>query len=520
MESLLPLLVYILPLFAMLKMSIDIFTRNPRNIENRLLTLVFCAYASLFLAEYVRHELPIDYSPVIVNFWFANSGLLLVSFFLHFVLKFTGFSRHFRFPYFPMLCYLPVIPIFITIIFRTNFLNSSDFEQVGIFYYPVYNINYIVTLTCSLIFFIIILPLLIYSLNGAPQQKRSIMKILIATSVLVLIWTIAFGYFDYKSIFPPYSYIYVGLFLAIALRISMYKYQFIESPEIWMSTLFRMNPLAMFIVNRDGFIQMANPSAHALLNKKKLRNQYIFQFVPKSLRKDALQTFKTSFETKTSLENVHMQIIAKGSQHKHVMLNGGFITMNFEETMILIIHNIHDMKKTQLLNQHLAYTDSLTGLPNRRLFMEYLESKIHNKEQISLIVIDLDDFKRINDHYGHQIGDKLLRHFASLLQQQTRITGTVARVGGDEFYACIVYEELGEILEWIDHLLATIKHRPLQTNKGAIYVYCSIGFSLYPLYATNMNQLIQQADKAMYRNKKTGETQATMFDASIDDDSV
>lgn len=168
----------------------------------------------------------------------------------------------------------------------------------------------------------------------------------------------------------------------------------------------------------------------------------------------------------------------------------------------------------------LAYYDSLTSLANRTLFNDRLERLIKNnsKRTLCVVFIDLDDFKRINDSLGHDIGDQLLVTFAKRLQYSIRGSDTVARWGGDEFIIAI---EVSESFEGISHFcnkqLQLLK-APFNLNGRELNVTASIGVSIYGEDAQTASDLIRNADIAMYQAKRQGKNRYEVFSSKLHKD--
>ncbi len=178
---------------------------------------------------------------------------------------------------------------------------------------------------------------------------------------------------------------------------------------------------------------------------------------------------------------------------------------------LLIVHRFRLLTRlSALTSQHyndLAMRDPLTGLFNRRQLESSLEREVAsvNRGQlgnIALFMIDLDGFKPINDKYGHEIGDIVLRSVATRLTESARINDTVARIGGDEFtLICPDLHSKEDVDVFCQRLLNSLK-RAIQTHAGLVNVGASIGVAFYPDHAKNVGDLIRVADKAMYAAKK------------------
>ncbi len=167
--------------------------------------------------------------------------------------------------------------------------------------------------------------------------------------------------------------------------------------------------------------------------------------------------------------------------------------------------DISDLKKLQERLKHMAGHDILTGLPNRALFLEHLAQSIkeatRNKTKFAVVFIDLDEFKEINDTYGHEAGDTVLKKLARTLSEVTRKNDIVARLGGDEFVG------LFEVMQESD--IAVIKEKIFGTVLDTIHcdtynitIHYSLGVSIFPVDGTGVDALLKMADRAMYRQKE------------------
>jgi len=157
-------------------------------------------------------------------------------------------------------------------------------------------------------------------------------------------------------------------------------------------------------------------------------------------------------------------------------------------------------------NEWLALHDELTGLPNRRLFAARLTNAIEcadrRKTGLAVVVVDVNDFKTINDTMGHLAGDQVLREVAAALRKNIRASDTVARLGGDEFI--IVARDMGSessVERFVNSLQNAIE-RPITVNDQAMVVSASLGYSIFPNDAKDATKLLRVADQRMYALKR------------------
>lgn len=166
-----------------------------------------------------------------------------------------------------------------------------------------------------------------------------------------------------------------------------------------------------------------------------------------------------------------------------------------------------------------ANYDALTGLANRRLLNDRLSQAIlraeRDRSRVAVAFIDLDQFKIINDTFGHELGDNLLRTMAERLTGCVRQSDTVARQGGDEFVLLLTgYQDSEELLGVIQRVHAAID-KPWQSGRREFHVTCSVGVAVYPNDGRNADVLLRNADVAMYKAKSSGRNNFQFFTAEL-----
>jgi diguanylate cyclase (GGDEF)-like protein/PAS domain S-box-containing protein len=168
---------------------------------------------------------------------------------------------------------------------------------------------------------------------------------------------------------------------------------------------------------------------------------------------------------------------------------------------------------------HQANHDNLTNLPNRALFHDRLEQAIiHAKRhstELALLFIDLDQFKKINDTLGHNIGDEVLIQAAARLRECVREEDTIARLGGDEFTVILKDIKNIENVSKISQNIVNSMRKTIMVKGHALYISSSIGISMYPKDATSRNELIKYADTAMYKAKDAGRDNYQYYKSSM-----
>ena len=182
---------------------------------------------------------------------------------------------------------------------------------------------------------------------------------------------------------------------------------------------------------------------------------------------------------------------------------------------ISVGEDVSELKEAHLKMEQLAYVDSLTGLANRLLFRDRLEQVMksvqRNNTQAALLFLDLDQFKRINDSLGHDVGDALLMKVAEMLRQCVRHQDTVARMGGDEFVILLTDVDGMAGASAVARKILKTMESPNRLLRHEIIVTPSIGITMAPDDSLNADILLKNADLAMYRAKSMGRNNYQFF---------
>ncbi len=178
------------------------------------------------------------------------------------------------------------------------------------------------------------------------------------------------------------------------------------------------------------------------------------------------------------------------------------------ENYIAIFTDISEIKKSQAKMRHLATHDNLTKLPNRVMLSEILKHSIKSakrqKELMAIMFLDLDNFKMINDNFGHKEGDSILIETAKRLKKTLREDDVICRFGGDEFIIILEHIQDSKNLADIAYKLNQTLKIPYEMKNYTHYLSCSIGIAIYPNDAKTEDELIKNADAAMYQAKNSG----------------
>jgi diguanylate cyclase (GGDEF)-like protein len=280
--------------------------------------------------------------------------------------------------------------------------------------------------------------------------------------------------------------------------------------------LIRAIPDLIFVVNEDGEVQngLSGPDASHTLQLKALATASHINFYPCENDDGALECIKQALET------------GKPQVYEHVLegldihLETRFVARD-KNTVLAIARDITERKNAEEKIYNLAYYDELTELPNRELFSQSLEQTIgiakRDVQKFAVLFVDLDRFKRINDTLGHTIGDELLKDVATRLATCTRSTDSVshpdpiasgiiklARLGGDEFVIKLYGIDTQDSVAAVANRVIGALTPPFTCAGHQFVVTPSIGIALYPQDGRTGEELLMNADSAMYRAKSVG----------------
>jgi two-component system cell cycle response regulator len=272
------------------------------------------------------------------------------------------------------------------------------------------------------------------------------------------------------------------------------------------------------ILSEDGYTRVTTTTNSLEVCALHRKNRY--DLIVLDLQMPGMDGFQVMDGLKADESEDYLPVIVLTAQpaHKLPALKAGardFISKPFE--LVDVTTRIHNMLEVRLLYKKLENSnkvleqrtlhDSTTGLPNRGLFDDRLAHAIalakRHTWMLAVMFLDLDRFKCINDTHGHAVGDEVLKEVAKRLLQHTRDEDTVCRNGGDEFLYLLMNPQGSENIERIAGALLKTIGQPIGMGDLQLVIKASIGIAVYPEDGTAGEQLIKNADTAMYRAKKT-----------------
>jgi diguanylate cyclase (GGDEF)-like protein/PAS domain S-box-containing protein len=272
------------------------------------------------------------------------------------------------------------------------------------------------------------------------------------------------------------------------------------------------------VAHSFGMITYANRAALKVLGKIKIDQvigKSIFRFIDQDYHngvKEQLQQLRIN--SNHSNDFLECMIVGPGAEKMSVEASSMMIQLDDFNLVLTVFHDVSYRRKEEELVRKMAYICPLTHLSNRRHFEEILKEKIQessrNKFSFFVLFIDLDGFKKVNDTFGHGVGDEVLRMVAQKLTQSVRSKDTVARFAGDEFVILIPEVQEEDAVAVSLRILQSMKNSMIV--KGIVAnVTASIGISCYPRDGENAESLIKHADEAMYEAKQNGKNNFKIY---------
>lgn len=228
---------------------------------------------------------------------------------------------------------------------------------------------------------------------------------------------------------------------------------------------------------------------------------------------------KAAFQLGQGNLNARIATITSGDEFEQVGMAFNEMSARLQQSYQDLVKLSHDNHSLSLINNELnkqAVTDSLTGLFNHRFFHDTLDNEIKRSETFQLsftvAIIDIDNFKQVNDTYGHLAGDEVLRKVAQVIRENVRQSDIPARYGGEEFGVLFYHAGKEKALIITERIRQSVEDLLVKTGGVEIGVTVSIGLAEYPREASNKNTLIQEADARLYAAKRAGKNRVMSSD--------
>lgn len=287
----------------------------------------------------------------------------------------------------------------------------------------------------------------------------------------------------------------------------------ISSREVQVRTVLENTLDGIITITESGMVREFNPAAEKIFGyqKDEILGSSINRLIPAAMSQyQNTEKIEDIANTLSLVLGSTRELPAKRKDGSSFMLELSLNEMRLHGERLYVgsMRDVTERTQAEQLIRHMAQHDALTDLPNRTLFKDRLESAMalaqRHDQLVAVMFLDLDRFKTINDTMGHHTGDALLTEVAKRLKSITRNTDTVARLGGDEF--AIIQTEINHadgVVSLAEKVIAAVA-KTYNYDGNDINTSTSIGITLYPTDKGDADQLLQNADMAMYRAKRAG----------------
>jgi diguanylate cyclase (GGDEF)-like protein/PAS domain S-box-containing protein len=306
--------------------------------------------------------------------------------------------------------------------------------------------------------------------------------------------------------------------LLTVIEMALYKHQLeikLKEREGWLATLLQSIGEGVIATDRAGNITFMNPVAEKLTGWRQ----------QESIAKPLTSVLHMVDEENGKLVRISVpELLSKELRNP---VNGSVQIVNYEDKipielsstiikdakesvsgLVLVLHDLTERKRYEEKLRYNAIHDHLTELPNRFLFFDRLNMALAHAQRdihkLGVLMLDLDEFKKVNDTWGHNIGDKLLRSVAHRLIHMFRKGDTIARLGGDEFVLLLPEIPQAEVAKNVAERVLFSFQKPFEFDGLKISITASIGIAVFPDDGEDADIIIRNADIAMYRAKDEG----------------
>ncbi|WP_276356866.1 sensor domain-containing diguanylate cyclase [Cohnella caldifontis] len=515
--TILHLIIDFVPFLFLFYTGAEVLLRDPRNRLHRLTMGLMFSFSLLFLGDYFGQMFPLEDAAMGFRFKLAG-GFFIMTFGLYF---FRALSKPSGQPIWFHLCaLLPLTGLAPLIVYLPgcdlDVLSGPYFrsEQHG----PKLLLLVYVCSLYSMTWYLAMVWMAYRKSRSSDSSRRESdrIRLILRGVVICCAWVLIALALDepLREHVPMFPQTALNSFAVVAfalfIRHAMVNYDFLSTSSKKYQMLFDWSSNGIFLLDHQGRMVEINPTAARMLGYSEGDKSWkgiLLDDMVTLMDKSQYEIFARSIRNRQPLE-LESRIRNRSGREMIVETKMDYIEVEGHFWRFITNKDITQQKETERKLTELAYQDSLTGLLNRRRFMEILSGKMEGhavrRGAFCVFVLDLDHFKTVNDTFGHAAGDEMLRTVADRLKRALPYSASIGRVGGDEFFILLDPVTNEESVTGVADAVVKALNEPIRLN-GTLYdLTASVGVRIVREDIPDLETVLREADAAMYEAKQSG----------------
>jgi len=483
--------------------SIYVLAVDPRARANRLFSFLCLLHAEWSIC-FALFTSAADLGQVWAWYRASTAGWILTApFIIHFLLLVSGRARLSSSPLFLVVLYAPAPAFLVQSVVGRFFAAGFERAAVGWVVVPARlgPWEFAFLLYASLGTLGGLLSVYLWGRASDHRADRLQSGVITISGLAALVLG---GLFPQMSLLADLVWI-VGIGYAMA-RLNLMRLTFQNAAHDMLRTMHE----GIIMLGRGGLIMDANPTAVGMLGKERsaVIGRTIHDILPSARALDALAPEHPG--SADPIRGCEVSVSDPGGKTRFLSLSASRVADRFGDTIgvVALLSDVSDIKEAEQKVRFMATHDPLTNLPNRFLLNDRLRMAIghadRSRHRLAVMLMDVDNFKTINDTLGHGAGDEVLRSFSGRVSLCLRANDTLSRMGGDEFVAVLGEIKAKEDAGVVAARILQALEKPFPVEGRDVAVTSSIGISICPDDSDNLDALLRNADNAMYATKKAG----------------
>lgn len=526
-------------IFAMvLSVFLTIFVWRRRHVADVRYFLVSVILITIwYLAAVIAFFSP---TPEFALFWkvkvkFFSVATIPVSF-LVFVLNYTGHIRWLKTRYLVLLCVIPAITQIITWTNSPLFITDFVFQRFGPYLIEVdmvfHEWFWVHTFYSYCLIAVTLVLLVLFALRSSyPYRPQAFIMMAGALAVILANMLFVFGVVTPA---PPESTALTFGGVALVWTWALFRYRLFDIMPVARHAVIESMSDAVIVLDVQNRIVDLNPTARALAHysSSNMVGKFLGEIWPE--QKELIEIDTISKETETEIvidigDDQHIFDLDISTLYQRRGIESGRLVVlrnitqrkrfenQLKEMNVQLTDQLDENERLRKILKEQAIHDPLTNLHNRRYFEDHLTKLIsrtkRTREPFSIVMIDIDEFKQINDTYGHNSGDEVLKSLSALLKSNTRQEDIVCRYAGDEFIIVLLGTDCQAALERAESWRSKFENTPIEIDGKLITSTLSIGVAEFSDGNQTVDKVVKRVDKALYRSKTSGRNRVTLSES-------